>query len=124
MRRVLAISVFLLAAGCVSTKVELLDQSVRPAVSPDSVSILAEEPDQPYHVIAVVKATGASAFDSFDDLRERLIIEAAILGGDAVIVGTESKSSTPIFNTVGFVMSERKQLEGEVIAFDREAAQR
>ena len=124
MRPVLAVSVCLIAAGCISTNVRRLDQSVRPTVSPDSISVLSEKPDQPYAVIAVVKSTGKSAFDSFDDLREQLIVEAARLGGDALIVGTESKSSTPIFNTVGFVMSESKQLDGEVIVFDRGAAGR
>jgi len=119
MRRALLTSVCLLALGCINTKVQLLDQAVRPAQSPDSVAVLLEKPDQAYTVIAVVKSSTSTVFDSFDDLRRKMIVEAAMLGGDALILGPESSASTPIFNTVGFVMSERKDLTGEVIVFDR-----
>ncbi|NIM48011.1 MAG: hypothetical protein GTN78_00420 [Gemmatimonadales bacterium] len=121
MRPALPISVCLLAVGCISTNVQRLDQAVRPARSPDSVAVLLEKPDQPYTVIAVVKSSSSAVFDSFDDLRKKMIAEAALLGGDALILGPESKKSTLIFNTVGFVQSEWKDLAGEVIVFDRTA---
>jgi hypothetical protein len=121
MRPLLTIPVCLLAVGCINTNVQLLDHAVRPAQLPDSVAVLSETPDQPYAVIAVVKASSSTAFDSFADLRDRLIAEAAMLGADAVILGPESKTSTPIFNTVGFVMSERKALEAEAIVYERSA---
>jgi hypothetical protein len=101
--------------------VQLLDQAVRPAQSPDSVAVLLEKPDQPYTVIAVLEASTSTVVDSFDDLRRKMIAEAALLGGDALILGPESSRSTPIFNTVGFVMSERKGLAGEVIVFESAA---
>jgi hypothetical protein len=42
----------LVATACVSTKVQILDQSVRPVRTPDAVSALQEAPQQPYTVIA------------------------------------------------------------------------
>ncbi len=119
MRPSLLIPVCLLAVGCINTKVQRLDQAVRPAASPDSVAVLLEEPDQPYTVIAVIKASSSTVFDSFDDIREKMIAEAAALGGDALILGPEAKKSTIIFNTVSFVNSERKDLAGKVIVFNR-----
>jgi hypothetical protein len=122
MRPLITIPLCLLAAGCIGTNVQLLDQAVRPAQSPESVMVLSETPDQPHTVIAIVESSSSTVFDSFDDLRSRLITKAAMLGGDALILGSESKKSTPIFNTVGFVMSERKALEGEVIVFERSSS--
>ena len=107
----------LLTAGCISTSVQRLDQAPRPARSFDSVAVLSEKPARPYTVLAVVRAKSSTVFDSFDDLRGKLVAQAALLGGDAVIVGPRSKKTTPIFNTVGFVMSEERTLVGEVIAF-------
>jgi hypothetical protein len=119
MRPALLICVCLLTVGCINTNVHRLDQAVRPARSPDAVAVLLEKPDQPYTVIAVVKSSSSTVFDSFDDLREKMTAEAALLGGDALILGRESTKSTIIFNTVGFVKSDRKDLTGEVIVFDR-----
>lgn len=119
MRSALGVPVCLLAVACISTNVQRLDQAARPARAPDSVAVLLEKPDQPYTVIAVLKSSSSAVFDSFDDLRKELIAEAALLGGDALILGPESKKSTLIFNTVGFVTSDRKDLSGEVIVFDR-----
>ena len=119
MRSMLPLFLCLVAAGCVNTSVRLLDNAPRPARSPESVAVMSEEPEQPYAVIAVVKSSSSAVFDSFDDLREQLVSAAARLGGDALILGAESKTSTPIFNTVGFVMSERKELQGDVIVLER-----
>jgi hypothetical protein len=122
MRSLITIPLCLLAVGCISTNVQLLDQAVRPSQSPESVMVLSETPDQPYTVIAIVESSSSTVFDSFDDLRSRLISKAATLGGDALILAPESRKSTPIFNTVGFVMSERKALEGRVIVFERSSS--
>jgi hypothetical protein len=119
MRPSLLIPVCLLAVGCIKTNVQRLDHAVRPAGPPDSVAVLLEEPDQPYTVIAVIKSGSSTVFDSFDDIRKKMIAEAAALGGDAVILGPEEKKSTIIFNTVGFIKSDRKDLAGKVIVFDR-----
>jgi len=85
--------------------------------------VLAEKPDRPYTVLAVVTSSSPLVFDSFGDLRQKLVIEAASLGGDALILGPERKHSTPIFNTVSWVESVEKKLVGEVIVFARSAPQ-
>lgn len=118
MRAALLLSSCLLAAGCIRTNVQLLDHTLRPARSPDSIAVLLEQPEQDYTVIAVVRSSSSTVFDSFADLRQRMVSEAALLGGDAVILGPRSTKSTLIFNTVGFVESDRKDLVGEVIVFD------
>jgi hypothetical protein len=117
MLRALRFSLCFLAAGCVQASVQRLDPAPRPARSPDSVLVLLEQPDRPYAVLAVVTTTSSTVFDSFDDLRRKLIAEAASLGGDALILGRESTTTTPIFNTVSFVQSERRKTVGEVIVF-------
>ena len=119
MRPPLLILACLLTVACINTSVQQLDQTLRPAQPTEAVVVLTEEPDQPYTIIAVIESRSSTLFDSFDDLRREMIAEAANLGGDALIVGSESKKSTPIFNTVGFVMSETKGLSGEVSVFDR-----
>jgi hypothetical protein len=118
MRRALpALWLVLLTAGCISTSVERLDQAPQPARAVDSVTVLAQAPDRPYTVLAVVTARGATVFDSFDDLRARVVADAAALGGHAVILAPGTTTWTPIFNTVGFVRSEERRLVGEVIVF-------
>ena len=119
MRPPLLVLACLLSFACINTSVQQLDQALRPAQPTEAVVVLTEEPDQPYTVIAVIQSRSSAVFDSFDDLRREMIAEAASLGGHALIVGPESKKSTPIFNTVGFVMSETKGVSGEVIVFDR-----
>ena len=124
MRRALRLSCCLLflTAGCISTRVQQLDQAPRPARSPDSVAVLVEQPDRPYTVLAVITSSSSLVFDSFGDLRQKLVIEAALLGGDALILGPERRQSILIANTVGFVESVRKEMAGEVIVFDRSAS--
>lgn len=119
MKPALLVILCLLVVGCIKTSVQPVDHTVRPAQSPDSVALLLEEPDRPYTVIATVRSRSSAVFDSFKDMREKMVAEAAMLGGDALILGSESTTSTPIFNTVGFVMSETKNLTAEVIVFER-----
>jgi hypothetical protein len=112
-------TVCLFAAGCVSASVERLDHAARPARSPDSVAVLIEKPEQSYTVIAVIEAKGESVFDSFDDLRQKLLAEAAKLGGDAVILGQESTDSNFILTGTAMIESDTKKVSGEVIVFTR-----
>ena len=119
MKPMLAVSLMLLAAGCMSADVQRLDQAPRPERSPDAVQLLLEKPDQPYTVIAVVEAKADAIFRDFDDLRNRMIEEAAKLGGDAVILGTEDSESTFLITATGQIHSDRKKLRGEVIVFRR-----
>ena len=122
MRQWLRVSVCILAVGCINTNVQRLDHAVRPARSPDSVTVLLEKPQQPHTVIAVIESNGKTVFDSFDDLRSEMIAEAAKLGGEALILGPESTDSEFIFTGTAMIQSDRRNLTGEVIVYDRASA--
>lgn len=117
MKRAALISLCLLAAGCVSLKVQRVHEAVRPAQPAGSVAVLTEKPDRPYTVIAVVESGYDGALKGFDDLRRAVIAEAAQLGGDAVILGPESKKTGVIFVPTP-IFFDQKRLTGEVIAFN------
>jgi hypothetical protein len=108
-----------LAAGCVSASVHRLDQDLRPPCAPEVIEVLDEAPDCPYTVIAHIESKSGDVFHGFDDLRRKLVEEAAVLGGDALILGPEDTDHQPIFLVTGMVMSEEKRLEADVIVFDR-----
>jgi len=109
-----------LATGCVTAEVLQMDQVVRPERSPNSIVVFREEPQRPYTVIATIDTRGETVFDGSDDLRRRLIIEAAQIGGDAVILSPESTESNLILLPTGFLISsDRKELSGKVIVFSR-----
>jgi hypothetical protein len=115
MRQWLAVSLCILAVGCINTSVQRMDRSVRPARPPDSVIVLAEKPEAPYTVIAVIESSAETIFDSFDDLRKAMIAEAGKLGGDAVILGPKSTESEFILTGTAMIKSERKRMTAEVI---------
>lgn len=119
MNLVLRIAVCLFAVGCVSTKVEQLDQVLRLPQPADSVVVYLDQPDQPYTVIAVIDASYEGALKNIDDLRRKMIIEAADLGGEALILGAESRESRVIFVPTP-IFFDRKELRGQVITFDRQ----
>ena len=118
MRPSLAVPICFLAAGCVHTSVQRLNQAARPATSPDSVAVLGERPRQPHTVIATISAKGESVFDSYADLRNAMRAEAAMLGGDAVILGPEATATEFIFTGTALIESDRKRLTGEVIVYN------
>jgi lipopolysaccharide export system protein LptA len=105
--------------GCINTSVQRLDHAVRPARSPDAVTVLLERPQRPYNVIAVIEANAKTVFDSFDDLRKAMVAEAAKLGGEAVILVSESTDSEFVFTGSGMIESDRRSLTGEVIVYER-----
>ncbi len=94
-----------------------IDQAVRPAKSADAVAVLLEQPDRPFTLIAVIEATGHTVFNGFDDLRRELVATAAILGGDAVIVGPESTDREFILTGTAMIASDTRRLEGTVIVY-------
>jgi hypothetical protein len=108
-----------LAAGCVTASVHRLDQDLRPPSPPDAVQVLEQAPDGPYTVIAHIESRSGALFHGSEDLRRKLIEEAAALGGDALILGPEGRDSQPIILVTGMIMSEEKTLEADVIVFDR-----
>jgi hypothetical protein len=119
MGRLVIAFVGLLAAGCVSASVHRLDQDIRPPRPPDVIEVLEETPETPYTVIAHIECHTDAVFHDVEDLRRKLVEEAAELGGDALILGPESTESQPIILTTGMIMSEQKRLEADVIVFDR-----
>jgi len=119
MRKWLGVSLCFLVVGCINTTVHRLDHAVRPARSPDSVTVFLEKPPRPYKVIAVIEADGKTVFDSFDDLRKSMVAKAAKLGGEAVILVSESTDSEFIFTGNAMIESDKKGLIGEVIVFEQ-----
>jgi len=119
MRKWLGLSVCLLAVGCINTSVQRLDHAVRPAISPESVTVLLEAPQQSYTVIAVIEAKAKTVFDSFDDLRDRMVAEAAELGGEGLILGSGSTDTDFVFTGITMIRSDTRQLTGLVIVYDR-----
>lgn len=119
MKRAYLIPVCLIVAGCIRAEVQRLDQEMRPARSPDSVAVYLEQPDQPYYVIATIQTRGKSIFDSFGDLRNRVVEEAARVGGDALILGPKETESTMLIMPNALIQSDVKELSAAVIVFDR-----
>lgn len=108
------------ALACVNTSVQRLDQTIRPARSPDSVTVLLEQPQQSYTVIAVIEARAQSVFDGFDDLCREMLAEAGRLGGVALILGPGSTDSEFIFTGTAMIKSDRRRMTGEVIVFNQD----
>ena len=119
MRQWLALCVSIFAIACVNMSVQRLDQIVRPARSPDSVTVLLEKPQQPYTVIAVIESSTETVFDSFDDLRNEMIAEAGRLGGEALILGSQSTDSEFILTGTAMIKSDRRRMTGEVIVYNQ-----
>jgi len=117
MKRALFVFVCILAAGCVTSRTQRLDPEMRPARAPDSIAVFEKAPEQPYTVIARIESQTNTVFKSFDDLRAKIIDQAAHLGGDAVIVGPESTKTEFIILTTGMIPSETKKLAAAVIVF-------
>jgi hypothetical protein len=81
--------------------------------------VYLEEPPRPYKVIAVIETDGKSVFDSFDDLRRSVVSEAAKLGGEAVILVSETTDSEFVFSGNAMIESEIRGLIGQVIVFEQ-----
>jgi len=117
--RVVPLAVIVGTIGCASSADVLrLDQALRPQTRPDSVQLIAQEPQQHYTVIALVSVRSAGFLGSQDDARRRLLKEAGRLGGDAVLLGAGSLTRV---GTGGEGGGSQLLLMGKVIVFDREA---
>jgi hypothetical protein len=117
--RVVPLAFALGTIGCTtSADVLRLDQALRPQTRPDSVQLIAQEPEQRYTVIALVSVRSDPVLGSQDGARRRLLKEAARLGGDAVLLGAGSLSRV---GTGGEYGGSALLLTGKVIVFDREA---
>ena len=117
MLRQLSIVACLLCVGCVNTSVQRLDDAVRPARATDAVAVLTEAPERPYTVIAIIESKNGSVFDSFDEMRDAMVVEAAELGGDAVILGPEDTDERFILTGTAMIKSDERRLMCEVIVY-------
>ncbi|HEY3279051.1 MAG TPA: hypothetical protein VGJ83_00950 [Gemmatimonadales bacterium] len=106
--------------GCTHADVLRLDHVLRPQTRPDSVRLIAQEPTEPYTVIALVSVQSDGTMIHTGDARARLLKEAARLGGHAVLLGNGSLTR---IGTGGEYGGTQQQLTGKVIVFDREPAQ-
>jgi len=105
--RVLSLSAVLVALACASnSEILVLDPSLRPQTSPQSIRLIAQEPTRPYLVVAIVSARGA-----VDEARHRLIKEAARLGGHAVLFDSSS------LTRIGGDETQQPQLTGKIIVY-------
>lgn len=111
--RVVPLAVLLAASACTyRTSIVRLEPTRRPPTPVQAVRILGQEPEQRYTVIAFVSVSQGLAWRSSDQRFIRhLARQAAKLGGDAVLLGTES------FGQRG----DARQLTAKVIVFTREA---
>ena len=116
-RSAVGITICLFAVCCVKVKVQRMDQVVRPSRSPDAVEVLLAEPGRHYIIIANIESSFEGALKGFDDLRRELVAKAAALGGDALILGPESKKSGVIFVPTP-IYFDKKKLTGKVITFN------
>jgi hypothetical protein len=105
--RVLSLSAVLVALACASnSEILVLDPSLRPQTSPQSIRLIAQEPTRPYLVVAIVSTRGA-----VDEARHRLIKEAARLGGHAVLFDSSS------LTRIGGDETQQPQLTGKIIVY-------
>lgn len=94
--RILPVAAALGALACTSAGVLRLDPTARPRTDPQAIQLLAQEPQRPYTVIAIVTARTEVAGgvlgtgDRVAPARKRLLKEAARLGGDAVLLDNGS----------------------------------
>jgi hypothetical protein len=107
--RAVAVVGLVLAVACVNSDVLRLEESVRPATDPGGIRLIAQEPTEPYSVIALLSVSSPDR--GVEALRERLIREAARLGGDAVLLDSESLART----------GEKRRISAKVIVFEKDA---
>jgi len=119
MKNALLLSLALIAVGCVSADVLRLDQVAREQRDPASVQVLLERPDTPYVSIALIVASDEGWGGDLDDLRNKLVEEAAKLGGDAIILGLPSSDTG--FMAIGSQVyaTELKGLSAQVVVYER-----
>lgn len=107
--------------ACASADVLVLDPTPRPVRAPDSVTVLLEEPAQTYQAIALIEVSDQSWGLSLESLAKKMRTEAAKLGGDAVIIGSQSTESGAVIVPIGNMWyagaTEEKKLVGKVIVF-------
>jgi hypothetical protein len=117
----ITIAMAALLCSCVSADVLRLDNTIRPPTDLTAVELLLEEPSREYVAIALINVTDQGWGMRLDDLRKRLVSEAAKLGGDAVILSHQEDASGSIIVPVGQMWMAssvtEKKLIGKVVKY-------
>jgi hypothetical protein len=110
--RVPAFAALLLVGACITTSADImrLDSAPRPQTNPESIQLIAQEPRRPFTVIAIVSAHSSTG--SLARVRERVVKEAAHIGGHAVWFDGNSVTRTGKDEVSNMV-----QVSGKVIVF-------
>lgn len=122
MRALLVAFLMVAVAGCGTTAdVMRTDATVRAPSDPAAIQVLLDEPSRPYTSIAMVTISDEGYDRSLEELKAAMVAEVAKLGGDAVIVGTETRSGGTVLVPAGNLYvggeSTKKLLVGKVIVF-------
>jgi hypothetical protein len=122
MKRLALVALVLAIAGCGATAdVMRLDDTARAPTAASKVSVLVSEPARPYSAIAMVEVSDQGWGLSLEELKREMLMQAAALGGDAVIVGIGSSKSgaafVPIGNMYYAIDQTEKKLTGKVIVY-------
>lgn len=119
----LLLALFLFLSGCLSSRLTVssdvmhLENSVRAPKDPALVETYLDAPSASYKVIAVVRLT-AGMTASLDDMRGRMIEEAAKVGGDAVILDDPQRVSVGgLVGSSAYTSLTNTIMSGRVIVF-------
>jgi len=109
--------------SCTTSDILRLDQIKRSPKQASEIQILLNEPKSAYQGIALVEVSDEGMGASLEQLKNKMVADAAQLGGDAVIIGRESEEEGSSFTPVGkswvATTYNKKKLIGKVIVFQK-----
>ncbi len=113
----------LLLVSCASASVLKINATVLPPRDASTVQVLLDEPSRKYKTVALVEVSDDGWGLGLDALKKKLTAEAGKLGGDAVVISRQSRTSgailVPVGNTYWAAANTEEKLVGRVIVFDR-----
>jgi hypothetical protein len=123
MRRLVQLAPFLLLlASCASASILKIDAAVLPPRDPSTVQVLLDEPARKYRTVALVEVSDDGWGLGLEALKKKLTAEAGKLGGDAVVISRQSRTSgaviMPVGNTYWAAPNPEEKLVGRVIVFE------
>ena len=93
MRHLFAALLAVMLTACGTTAdVMRIDNVTRSPSDPSTVKVFLDEPSQAYETVAMVKISDQGWDLSLEALKAAMIKQAAKLGGEGVIVGTETRA--------------------------------
>jgi hypothetical protein len=109
--------------SCASASVLKIDATVLPPRDPSTVQVLLDEPCRKYKAVALVEVPDDGWALGLDALKKKLTAEVGTLGGDAVVLSSQSSTSgamlVPVGNTYWAAPNMEEKLVGRVIVFER-----